>query len=108
MFFGYKRNILLYVFPAQQQCARVKYKTFRNGELSMKKAAAVLLAVVMLLTTAPLSGFIGLELPGLFVSSSAAGIEDLEFSLSYTTGGYSVSCGNTPVTGELVIPSVFF
>ena len=54
-----------------------------------KKLLSVLLVALMLLTAAPLGGFVGMELPELALTANAA---------SYLTSGY---CGDTADGSEM-------
>lgn len=70
----------------------------------MKKVISVLLVAVMMLATAPLAGFIGLELPDIFeVKAEAA--TDGYYSYSVSDGEATITGVDKSISGDIVIPS---
>ena len=76
----------------------------------LKKTLALLLTVVLLLTTAPLTGFVGLDLSGVanwFSTTAQAADEFTEGNLTYTVenGKATITDCDTSIGGDFVIPS---
>ncbi len=72
----------------------------------LKKTLALLLTVVLLLTTAPLSGFVGLDLSGVadWFSTMAQAATSGELTYSVENGKATITGHNGEISGELVIP----
>ena len=77
----------------------------KNG---LKKTLALLLTVVLWLTTAPLAGVADLDLSGVadWFSTTAQAAEFTEGNLTYTVenGEATITYCNRDISGELVIP----
>ncbi len=72
----------------------------------LMKALSVFLAVAMLICSAPLSGFTGIELPDLFsLKAEAEEYTEGDFTYSVSDGNATIIGCSTSVSGDLVIPS---
>ena len=90
-----------------------KYSNFYKEEDKMKrtfkKILCTLLVVVMCLTSAPLSGFVGLELPEFSVSewfaSKASAASEGYYTYTITDGEATITDVNPSVSGDITIPA---
>ena len=76
---------------------------------TFKKILCTLLVVVMCLTCAPLSGFVGLELPdidfGSWFSSKASAASEGYYTYTITDGEATITDVNTSISGDITIPA---
>ena len=74
-----------------------------------KKILCTLLVVVMCLTSAPLGGFVGLELPEFSVSewfaSKASAASEGYYTYTITDGEATITGVNTSISGDITIPA---
>ena len=74
---------------------------------TMKKILCTVLVVVLCLTSAPLSGFVGLELPDIgewFVSEASAASEGY-YTYTVTDGEATITDVDTSIEGNISVPS---
>ena len=76
---------------------------------TMKKILCSLLVVVMCLTSAPLGGFVGLELPEFSVSewfaSKASAASEGYYTYTITDGEATITDVDTSISGDITIPT---
>ena len=78
----------------------------KKGNSVVKRALACLLVVIMTLTEAPLSGFVGLELPKwseMFATKASAASEGY-YTYSVSNGEVTITDCDTSISGDVVIP----
>ena len=73
-------------------------------EKAFRKAISILLVAVMVFGTAPLAGFMGLELPDIFEVKAAAATDGY-YSYSVSNGEATITNVDTSISGDVVIPS---
>ncbi len=73
---------------------------------AFKKAISILLIAVMIFGTAPLAGFIGLDLPEInLFSTKAEAATDGYYSYSVSNGEAKITGADKSISGDVVIPS---
>ena len=74
---------------------------------ALKKAISVLLVAVMVFGTAPLAGFVGLELPefNLFAPKAEAATEGY-YTYSVSNDEATITDVDTSISGDIIIPSI--
>ena len=73
---------------------------------TMKKILCVILIVVMCLTSAPMSGFVGLKLPEWNLRASAVDeYKEGYYTYTVTNGKATIIAVDSSISGDVVIPS---